>query len=46
MWTGTLGIVTFIYFNEFLGVIGKYLIHSIKYINTYKKNLYYAIFSY
>lgn len=45
MWTTILRLITFIYLNELLGVIGKYLIHSIKYFNTYiKRNLNYAIF--
>lgn len=35
MWTTILRLITFIYLNELLGVIGKYLIHSIKYFNTY-----------
>lgn len=39
MWTGTLILVTFIYFNELLGVIGKYLIHNIKYFNTHTEIL-------
>lgn len=35
MWTTILRLITFIYLKELLGVIGKYLIHSIKYFNTY-----------
>lgn len=35
MWTTILRLITFIYLNELLGVIGKYLIYSIKYFYTY-----------
>lgn len=35
MWTTILRLITFIYLNELLGVVGKYLIYSIKYFYTY-----------
>lgn len=35
MWIIIFRFIIFIYFNEFFGVIGKYLIYSIKYFNIY-----------